>query len=221
MKYLKKYNYLISENLLNPIEDYVLPFVDLGFEVKLSSENIGDIRLNLESDKLTDEIRFGIFHEYLAMIDRLKLKWTITSHNIIFSGDTNVSIFVRRKIKDLEEEVQMTDPQKRAYDSVVASLKEGQKLKIHQFYYNYITFHKWLGDSTSLYSWVTIYDDGRISLPTLSGPKSQRRTELPFTEQDIKWFKRILSVDIYPEKNIEESQLLHSESQENLRKIYK
>jgi hypothetical protein len=115
----------------------------------------------------------------------------------------------------------MTEPQKKAYDSIVASLKEGERLEPYRIGERFIIFDKRSGISGTL-MWITIYSDGRVSLPILRGQKSQRRIELPFTEQDIKWFKRILWVDNhYTPKSEEEFDLLHRKSQQELREIYK
>ena len=82
--------------------------------------------------------------------------------------------------------------------------------------------HK-VGSSSYDWGFVSIWDDGRVDLPILRGRKSHRRTELPFTEEDIKWFNRINWIDEGNRflENREEFDRLHEKSQRELREIYK
>lgn len=218
MKHLKKFN-KVFEAKLNPIEEYIQEFLDLGFVLD-KNDYSGVSNLNLTSTDLNDDILTEIFNEYLSLIGRLKENYKLQSYSISFD-ESGVSISITREVKSIESEVEMTEPQKKAYDSVVASLKEGERLEPYRIGERFIIFDKITGISGT-FMWITIYSDGRVSLPILRGQKGQRTIELPFTEQDIKWFKRILWVDNhYTPENREEFDLLHSKSQQELREIYK
>lgn len=77
--------------------------------------------------------------------------------------------------------------------------------------------------------YFSIDDDGTIKLPKLRGIKDRSFTELPVTEEDIGWLKRIIELDtIFLNQNhndyedwVNEFKKIHTISQEELRKIYK
>lgn len=217
MKHLKRFN-KVFEAKLNPIEEYIQEFLDLGFVLD-NTDYSGVSKLNLTSTDLNDDILTEIFNDYLSLISRLKENYKLQSYSITIN-ESGVSININRKVKSIEEEAQMTEPQKKAYDSVLASLKEGDNLVPYRVTNNFIIFDKLSGYyNTSM--WITIYSDGKVSLPLLRGRKSKKNTDLPFTEQDIKWFKRILWVDNNTATDRGEFDRLHNSSQQRLREIYK
>lgn len=218
MKHLQSYK--IFEGVINPTAEYIVHLEDLGFQAKLDDSRPGHLDLNLKSKDLSDELIMEIMNEYLTLIERLKEEWTIISHSISFFNNNNISISIDRKIKSISEEFEMSTEQKFAYDLICSTLKSNQYLKIDRFSDSWIEFYKC--NSISCSSFISIYNDGRISLPILRGMKSQGKTELPFTIEDIKWFKRILWTDTNYNKSIEdEFDTLHRKSQKELREIYK
>ena len=120
----------------------------------------------------------------------------------------------------------MDEDQRIAYDAISKCLKEDEKLKVESYSTNFISFSKYR-NNTGDYKWVTIYSNGKIKLPILRGYKSQTTTELPFTDDDIKWFKRIIwSDDAYNTSHKvsdfrNEFDQLHEKTQQELREIYK
>lgn len=216
MKYLK--SHLIYESkLLDPIEEFIVPLLDLGFKVKTDSNNPGFSYLSIELDNPSDGLLSEIFSEYLTLIDRLKEEYVLTNHSILF-GKGVISIEIKRKIKDIFDEVQMTPAQKTAYLAVLSALKPGEFLEVRRITTTGIQFDKKYGISgDSMWTWI--HDNGQIDLPILRGRKSQSRTELPFDSRDVNWFKRIIIDNSTLERK--EFDTLHSSSQEVLRQIYK
>jgi hypothetical protein len=225
MKHLKPYTLYkkIFEAKLNPIEDYIQSLLDLGFVLTQDDNNHhGSSTLRLNKKDLDDSFLSEVFGDYLSLIDRLKEVYKLVSYNISFS-DSGISINIHRVIKDLNDEVEMTEPQKIAYDSVVASLEVGESLTIDRIDDEFIIFNKYQERyRSSTYRWVVISSDGKITLPILRGGKSQSKTELPFTEEDIKWYKRIIWIDDnYNSSTRGEFDILHRRTQQELREIYK
>jgi hypothetical protein len=210
MKHLKSYK--IFESRLNPIEDYIQSLLDLGFVLTQDNDSPGLSNLRLNKRDLDDSFLSEVFGDYLELVDRLKEVYKLISYNISFS-DSGISINIHRVIKDLNDEVEMTEPQKIAYDSVVASLNEDESLRVYRIGNGFIIFDK-VSDRYADVMWVTISSDGKINLPILRSSRSQSRTELPFTEEDIKWFKRIMWID----NNLNSST---RRTQQELREIYK
>lgn len=215
MKHLKTYTKLF-ESKLNPIEEYIQSFIDLGFVLD-NSGGIGVTELNLEK-KLDSDTLSEIFNEYLTLIERLKEIYKLNSYNISFS-DSGVTIKLTRFIKDLQEEFQMTEAQKTAYDAILSTLKEGESLRVSSIDEHSISFVKCI--NTYCMGFVDIHDSGKVRLPILRGSKSRRVTE-PFTAEDVNWFERIIWIDDnYKSSTIKEFDILHSKSQQELREIYK
>jgi hypothetical protein len=80
-------------------------------------------------------------------------------------------------------------------------------------------FDKMDTETIAIRDWTTISKSGQIILPILRGRKSQKRTELPFNDSDINWFKRLLELDdVYGSK---ENRWIEGASQEELREKYK
>ena len=217
MKHLKKYNESSEIKLLYPIEEFIVPLIDLGFKVKNDDNNPGVSHLSIELDNPSDDLLFEIFTEYLTLIDRLKEKYVLTDHSILF-GKGVISIEIKRKIKDIFDEVQMTSAQKTAYLAVLSALKQGEFLEVRRITTTGIEFDKQDGICGDV-MWTWICDNGKIDLPILRGRKSQSRTELPFDSRDTNWFKRII-IDNSTLKG-KEFDTLHNSSQEVLRQIYK
>jgi hypothetical protein len=218
MKHIKSYQ--IFESRLNPIEDYIQSLLDLGFVLTQDNDNPGLSNLRLNKIDLDDSFLSEVFGNYLELVDRLKEVYKLISYNISFSN-TGISINIHRVVKDLNEEVEMTEPQKISYNSVVASLNEDESLRVYRIGDGFIIFDKVSGRyATGM--WVTISSDGKINLPILRGSRSQSRTELPFTEEDIKWFKRIIWIDNNLNSSTRgEFDILHRKTQQELREIYK
>lgn len=168
-------------------------------------------------------------NEYFTLIERIKDEWTVKNHLITFFNNNNVSIVIDRKVKDISQEVKMSPEQKLAYDSICSTLKSTQSLQIYRISGSCIQFNKFDSrTSSSDLMWVSIYGDGRVKLPILRGIKRQSVTELPFTTDDINWFKRIIWIDNnYTTSNRpgqpskEEFDILHDKDQTELREIYK
>jgi hypothetical protein len=218
MKHLKSYK--IFESRLNPIEDYIQSLLDLGFVLTQDNDSPGLSNLRLNKRDLDDSFLSEVFGDYLELVDRLKEVYKLISYNISFS-DSGISINIHRVIKDLNDEVEMTEPQKIAYDSVVASLNEDESLRVYRIGNGFIIFDK-VSDRYADVMWVTISSDGKINLPILRSSRSQSRTELPFTEEDIKWFKRIMWIDNNLNSSTRgEFDILHRRTQQELREIYK
>jgi|688.fasta_scaffold366638_1 hypothetical protein len=218
MKHLKSYK--IFESRLNPIEDYIQSLLDLGFVLTQDNDSPGLSNLRLNKRDLDDSFLSEVFGDYLELVDRLKEVYKLISYNISFS-DSGISINIHRVIKDLNDEVEMTEPQKIAYDSVVASLNEDESLRVYRIGNGFIIFDK-VSSRYADVMWVTISSDGKINLPILRSSRSQSRTELPFTEEDIKWFKRIMWIDNNLNSSTRgEFDILHRRTQQELREIYK
>jgi hypothetical protein len=218
MKHIKSYK--IFESRLNPIEDYIQSLLDLGFVLTQDNDSPGLSNLRLNKRDLDDSFLSEVFGDYLELVDRLKEVYKLISYNISFS-DSGISINIHRVIKDLNDEVEMTEPQKIAYDSVVASLNEDESLRVYRIGNGFIIFDK-VSDRYADVMWVTISSDGKINLPILRSSRSQSRTELPFTEEDIKWFKRIMWIDNNLNSSTRgEFDILHRRTQQELREIYK
>ena len=219
MKHIKSYQ--IFESRLNPIEDYIQSLLDLGFVLTQDNDNPGLSNLRLNKIDLDDSFLSEVFGDYLELVDRLKEVYKLISYNISFSN-TGISINIHRVIKHLNEEVEMTEPQKISYNSVVASLNEDESLRVYRIGDGFIIFDKVSSGRYSTGMWVTISSDGKINLPILRGSRSQSRTELPFTEEDIKWFKRIIWIDNNLNSSTRgEFDILHRKTQQELREIYK
>jgi hypothetical protein len=218
MKHIKSYK--IFESRLNPIEDYIQSLLDLGFVLTQDNDSPGLSNLRLNKRDLDDSFLSEVFGDYLELVDRLKEVYKLISYNISFS-DSGISINIHRVIKDLNDEVEMTEPQKIAYDSVVASLNEDESLRVYRIGNGFIIFDK-VSSRYADVMWVTISSDGKINLPILRSSRSQSRTELPFTEEDIKWFKRIMWIDNNLNSSTRgEFDILHRRTQQELREIYK
>jgi hypothetical protein len=220
MKHLKTYK-IFESKILNPVEGYLLPLYDLGFEEVKDRNDLGLVEISMNIENPKDELLLEVFGEYLALIDRLKSDFTITGYNIIF-GQSDIKITFKRKVTDIFQEVEMDPNQKIAYDAILKCLNEDDKLEIYQMWENSISFVVYKRGSYGT-EFVSIYSSGRISFPILRGYKSQRRSDLPFTDEDIKWFKRIIWIDEgnHFMENREEFDLLHEKSQQELREIYK
>ncbi len=216
MKYLK--SHLIYESkLLNPIEEFIVPLLDFGFTYKTDDNNPNVSYLSVELTNSSDELLSDIFSEYLTLIDRVKEEYVLIDHSILF-GKEGINIKIKRKIKDIFDEVKMTPAQKTAYLAVLSALEPGEVLKVNRIATTGIEFDKWKGVYGNA-MWTWICDNGQIDLPILRGRKSQSRTELPFDSRDVNWFKRIIiDNSTLPRKEFD---TLHSSSQEVLRQIYK
>jgi hypothetical protein len=226
MKHIKTYK-IYESKILNPVEKYLLPLYDLGFEevkgmgVRVQESNsLGLVEISMKIENPKDEFLLEVFGEYLALIDRLKSDFTITGYNIIF-GQSSIKITFKRKVTDILQEIEMDTNQKIAYDSILKCLNEGERLSVEHIWENSISFNVHNGSYGT--GFVSIHSSGRISLPILRGYKSQHRTDLPFTDEDINWFKRIIWIDEGNRwmKNREEYDTLHEKSQQELREIYK
>ena len=217
MKYLRKWNESSEVKLLDPIEEFIVPLLHLGFKVKTDNNNPGTSYLSIELDNPSDDLLSEILFEYLALIGRLKQEYALTDHSILF-GKGVISIEVKRKIKDIFDEVQMTPAQKTAYLAVLSALRPGEFLEVRRITTTGIEFDKQDGICGDV-MWTWICDNGQVDLPILRGAKSQSRTELPFDSRDVKWFKRII-IDNSTLKE-REFDTLHDSSQEVLRQIYK
>jgi hypothetical protein len=212
MKYLKTYK-LFESIIRNPIKDYIWHFID-DYNFKVTLPEIGVCNLSLVSDNY-DVVE--IVKLYQRTIELIKSDFEVTNHFITL-GSNSVHIHIKRKIEDEGEWDFQSEEQKIAYNAVIKCLKEGEKLEPYDFIDGYIEFTKREG----LYgepSWITISDEGYIKLPILRGWRGSNYAELPFTNLDVKWFKRLLEVD--DDTDSEEFNLLHTETQEKLRKIYK
>jgi len=220
MKHLKTYK--LFEAIRNPIQDYVDYFVDeYDFEVSLPELGVCDLYLH---EKAYDAVE--ILKLYQNIIKSIKKEFEILTHFITF-GSNSVHIHIKRKIEEEGEWDFQSEAQKVAYDAVRKCLKSGEKLEPCDIREGSINFTKREGNS-GLYSWITIDDEGYLKMPILRGWKEGHYTELPFTDLDIKWFKRLLEVEDIRSKlhynddtDSEEFELLHDETQEKLREIYK
>ena len=211
MKHLKTYK--LFEAIRNPIQDYVEYFVDeYDFKVSLPELGVCDLYLH---EKEYDAVE--ILKLYQNIIESIKKEFEILTHFITF-GDNSAHIHIKRKIEDEGEWDFQSEAQKIAYDVVRKCLKKGEKLEPCNIRSGFISFTKREGSSGSR-SWVTIDEEGFLKLPILRGWKGNRYAELPFTDLDLKWFKRML--DINDDTDSEEFSLLHDETQEKLREIYK
>jgi hypothetical protein len=217
MKHIKTYK-IYESKILNPVEKYLLPLYDLGFEEVKESNSLGLVEISMKIENPKDEFLLEVFGEYLALIDRLKSDFTITGYNIIFS-QSGIKISFKRKVTDILQEIEMDTNQKIAYDVILKCLNEGERLSVEHIWENSISFNVHNGSYGTLFVGIS----GRISLPILRGYKSQHRTDLPFTDEDINWFKRIRWIDEGNRwmKNREEYDTLHEKSQQELREIYK
>ncbi len=223
MKHLKTYTKLFESKFLNPVEDLLLPLYDLGFEppstMDIAVPEPGYMKISMKIQNSNDDFLLEVFGEYLALIDRLKSDFTLLNHGITFSG-TSITITFKREVTDPLQEIEMEPAQKIAYESISKCIGERESLKLGEMTPHFIKFDKHKGNSYS--SFISIGSDGKVKLPILRGSKSRELTELPFTEEDINWFKRMLWLDsgnlVF---NTEEFNLINSKSQKELREIYK
>ena len=211
MKHLKTYK--LFEAIRNPIHDYIEYFVDeYDFKVSLPELGVCDLYLHKKEYDAVEILKL-----YQNIIESIKKEFEILTHFITFGGNS-VHIHIKRKIEDEGEWDFQSEAQKIAYDVVKKCLKRGEKLEPCDIRGGFISFTKREGSSGS-HSWVTIDDEGFLKLPILRGWKGNRYTELPFTDLDLKWYKRMLEID--DDTDSEEFRLLHDETQEKLREIYK
>lgn len=212
MKYLKTYK-LFESIIRNPIKDYIWHFID-DYNFKVTLPEIGVCNLSLVID---DYDAVEIVKLYQRTMELIKSDFEVTNHFITL-GSNSVHIHIKRKIEDEGEWDFQSEEQKIAYNAVIKCLKVGEKLEPYDLRHGHIEFTKREGLDGEL-SWITIDGEGYIRLPILRGFRGGSYTELPFTDLDVKWFKRLLEVD--NDTDSEEFNLLHTETQEKLRKIYK
>jgi hypothetical protein len=99
MKHLKKFN-KVFEAKLNPIEEYIQEFLDLGFVLD-KTDYSGVSKLSLTSTDLNDDLLTEIFNEYLSLIGRLKENYKLQSYSITID-ESGVSISITRQVKSIE-----------------------------------------------------------------------------------------------------------------------
>jgi hypothetical protein len=132
-----------------------------------------------------------------------------------------VHIRIERIVKDLSKEFKFeTKEQEIAYNAVLKVISP-KKLRLDSIRGDgWMYFDKMDTETISISDWTTISKSGQIILPILRGRKSQKRTELPFNDSDINWFKRLLQLDENDYQSAEYNQF-NGSSQEELREKYK
>ena len=216
MKYLKKYK--LYESYINPISDYLTDFID-EYDFEIDTPEMGVCDLTLKSEQYDAQQILSLYQELISRLeDDYELKGG--AHTYISFYKKMVHIRIERVVKDLSKEFKFeTKEQEIAYNAVLKVISP-KKLRLDSIRPDgWMYFDKMDTETISISDWTTISKSGQIILPILRGRKSQKRTELPFNDSDINWFKRLLELDdVYGSK---ENRWIEGASQEELREKYK
>jgi hypothetical protein len=216
VKYLKKYK--LYESYINPISDYLTDFID-EYDFEIDTPEMGVCDLTLKSEQYDAQQILSLYQELISRLeDDYELKGG--AHTYISFYKKMVHIRIERVVKDLSKEFKFeTKEQEIAYNAVLKVISP-KKLRLDSIRPDgWMYFDKMDTETISISDWTTISKSGQIILPILRGRKSQKRTELPFNDSDINWFKRLLELDdVYGSK---ENRWIEGASQEELREKYK
>lgn len=204
MKIKRFKNFQILESaVINPIEEYILPFFDSGFEIKtLGHQMPGELSIKLET-KNKEGLISEIFNDYLTTINRIKEDgYKITDCNFLQylnNDDLVIEITINREVLEIDKELELTNNQKKSYDIIRKVISETNiDLSYRYFHLNtaevpedentHILFdlHKEgrkIGD-------VQIEDENTI-IDIWSS--TTRLSVKNVNEKDIKWLKKLFS----------------------------
>lgn len=194
MKYLKRFR--VYEGYINPISDYLTDFIDT-YNFEISVPEPGVVQMNLNSSEYDAHQILDFYEELLERLedDDFVIKKGGFTYIQFFSDGVNIRI--HRIIKDMDREYKFSSEAQRLAKEAISEAIKPKKLRLNQIYDSGdMRFDKMDADGISGTSgWVEITRWGKVRLPILRGRASQRRTQLPFTAEDIKWFKRLLKLD--------------------------
>jgi hypothetical protein len=216
MKYLKKYK--LYESYINPISDYITDFIDL-YDFEIDTPEMGVCDLTLKSDQYDAQQILSLYQELISRLEDDDYELKGGAHTYISFYKKMVHIRIERVVKDLSKEFKFeTNEQEIAYNALLKVISP-KKLRLDSIRGGWMYFDKMDTETIAIRDWTTISKSGQIILPILRGRKSQKRTELPFNDSDINWFKRLLELDdVYGSK---ENRWIEGASQEELREKYK
>jgi len=217
VKYLKKYK--LYESYINPISDYLTDFIDL-YDFEIDTPEMGVCDLTLKSDQYDAQQILSLYQELISRLEDDDYELKGGAHTYISFYKKMVHIRIERIVKDLSKEFKFeTKEQEIAYNAVLKVISP-KKLRLDSIRGDgWMYFDKMDTETIAISDWTTISKSGQIILPILRGRKSQKRTELPFNDSDINWFKRLLELDdVYGSK---ENRWIERASQEELREKYK
>lgn len=203
---IKTYS-LFESNRLNVKEylDYLID--DFGFKLKING-NIYELFLEESEYDSVD-----ILNVYNGVINYIKSDYIISDHWIVF-GVGKVKIRIKIEITDDD----LTKEQLTALNALKKCTNKKLIVSSVDKYYAIVDSV----DREYRTSWVTIYKDGRVKTPILS-VRNNRTTEIPFTDEDIKWFKRMLHINKIYHVFLASKELkfMDTKSEEELRNFYK
>jgi len=216
MKYLKKYK--LYESYINPISDYLTDFIDL-YDFEIDTPEMGVCDLTLKSEQYDAQQILSLYQELISRLEDDDYELKAGAHTYISFYKEMVHIRIERVVKDLSKEFKFeTNEQEIAYNAVLKVISP-KKLRLDSIRGGWMYFDKMDTETIAIRDWTTISRSGQIILPILRCRKSQKRTELPFNDSDINWFKRLLELDdVYGSK---ENRWIEGASQEELREKYK
>jgi hypothetical protein len=218
MKYLKKYK--LYESYINPISHYITDFID-EYDFEIDTPEIGVCDMVLRSSDYDSQEILGMYNTLLARLEDDDYELKEGNYTFISFYKKMVHIRIERIVKDSSKEFKFeTKEQEIAYNAVLKVISP-DKLRLDSIRPDgWMNFSKTDADDKYRFSeWICITKHGQIILPILRGRKSQKRTELPFNDSDINWFKRLLELDdVYGSK---ENRWIEGASQEELREKYK
>jgi len=221
---LKKYNmrhikgYKVFEGIVNPIQDYLTDFIDL-YDFEIETPDMGVCDLTLKSTDYDPHRILSLYQELISRLadDDYELKGG--SHTYISFYKEMVHIRIERVVKKSSDEYKFeSEDQELAYKSILKVISP-KKLRLDQINNGFMKFSKMDSKFSSTYQWITIDRSGRVFFPILRGSLSQRRSQLPFDERDINWFKKLLQLD-KDGYNTSEYNLMAKITQEELREKY-
>lgn len=229
MKYLKRFR--VYEGYINPISDYLTDFIDT-YNFEISVPEPGVVQMNLNSSEYDAHQILDFYEELLERLedDDFVIKKGGFTYIQFFSDGVNIRI--HRIIKDMDREYEFSSEAQRLAKEAIDEAIKPKKLQLDQIYDSGDMKFNRMDDSISRTSgWVEITRSGKVRLPILRGRASQRLTQLPFTVEDIKWFKRLLKLDRDDYKSDEYTELSQmiaypadfggEDSQRHLREKYK
>jgi hypothetical protein len=219
MKYLKKYK--LYESYINPISHYITDFID-EYDFEIDTPEIGVCDMVLRSSDYDSQEILGMYNTLLARLEDDDYELKEGNYTFISFYKKMVHIRIERIVKDSSKEFKFeTKEQEISYNSALKAISP-DKLRL-----DYIRPDGWMNfskmdadDKYGFSEWICITKHGQIILPILRGRKSQRKTELPFNDSDINWFKRLLELDENDYQSAEYNQF-NGSSQEELREKYK
>jgi hypothetical protein len=229
MKYLKRFR--IYEGYINPISDYLTDFIDTyNFEISIPEPGI--VQMNLNSSEYDAHQILDFYEELLERLedDDFVIKKGGFTYIQFFSEGVNIRI--HRIIKDMDREYEFSSEAQRLAKEAISEAIKPKKLRLNQIYDSGdMKFDRMDDNISGTSGWVEITRFGKVRLPILRSRASQRLTQLPFTGEDIKWFKRLLKLDRDDYKSDEYTELSQmiaypadfggEDSQRQLREKYK